>query len=157
VLLLIPAVGMVISREWRWGFADFLLAGAMVFGTGLAFELLARRGRSAAYRAASALALGALLLILWASLAVGIIGDGSHPANLLYVGVVAVAVVGPSLARFRAGEMAIAMLVTALVQAVVMVIVMAVGFEGVGGVELVANGVVLVMFVTAAVLYRKAR
>ena len=35
VLLLVPLVAMQFTREVRWGLADFIVAGALLFGAGL--------------------------------------------------------------------------------------------------------------------------
>lgn len=57
-----------------------------------------------AYRSAAALSLVAALLIVWLNAAAGLIGiEDDDPANLLYVGVLAIGFVGAIMARFRRG------------------------------------------------------
>ena len=80
-----------------------------------------------AYRAALGLMLATALFLVWASAGIGIIGEDGNPANVWYFGVVAVAVIGAILARFRAAGMARAMLATALAQAAVGVGALAAG------------------------------
>ena len=75
--------------------------------------------------------MGALLLI-WINLAVGIIGDEGDTANLLYLGVLAVGLGGALLARFEAGGMARAMLLTAVAVAIVGVVALAAGWGATG-------------------------
>jgi hypothetical protein len=58
-------------------------------------------------------------LLVWTNLAVGIIGEPDELANLMYVGVLAVGILGAITARFRPAGMARALLATALVQALV--------------------------------------
>jgi hypothetical protein len=72
-----------------------------------------------AYRAAVAIALGATLLLLWLSIGLGIIGKDHNPANLMYLGVIAVGIIGALVARFRPQGMARALFATALAQALV--------------------------------------
>lgn len=119
-LLLIPFLAMRVTSEVAWTLSDFGIAGALLFAAGLTFELLVRRaGGNPAYRAAAGIAVGAALVLVWANLAVGIIGSENHPANVLYFGALAVGVAGAALARLRPRGMALAMLVTALCLAVI--------------------------------------
>jgi hypothetical protein len=116
-LLLLPAIAMQFTREVSWGPFDFLVAGALIGGTGLVFELAVCARTSAAYRAGAAVALFTAFLTIWINLAVGMIGDEGNPLNLIFGGVIAVAVLGGFLSRFQPIGMAWTMAATALVQA----------------------------------------
>lgn len=70
IILLIPLTAMQFTSEVVWTLADFVIAGGLLFGTGLAFVLTARRTRK--YRAIIAIVLAAAFLYIWAELAVGI-------------------------------------------------------------------------------------
>jgi hypothetical protein len=72
-ILLVPAVAMRFTHEVNWGPGDFLLGGALLAGTGLAYVLTKRRvaGRPGRLLLGGLLALG--LLLVWAELAVGVI------------------------------------------------------------------------------------
>jgi hypothetical protein len=62
-ILLLPLVAMQITDEVNWGLADFVLAGALLGGTGLLLELAARKPRNIAYRvAANAIGVAAIVL-----------------------------------------------------------------------------------------------
>ena len=75
---------------------------------------------SVAYRFAAGLALVATFLIVWLNVAAGLMGiEDDDPANLLYVGVLAIGFIGAILARFQARGLARAMFATALAQALV--------------------------------------
>jgi hypothetical protein len=112
-LMLAPAVATQLSDEMRWTLADFLLVGAMLLaGCGL-FELLLRKSDSWAYRAGALVAVGAAFLLFLAAGAVGIVGGEDEPANLIHLGVIALAAAGALVARFRARGLARAMAVTA--------------------------------------------
>ena len=115
-LLLIPLVAMQFDTGVQWTLFDFLVAGVLLFGAGSAFVLLARVGNSAPYRLAVAVAVLSGLLLVWGNLAVGFIGSEDNPANLLYGAVLAVAFIGPFVARFRPLGMANTMFMAALVQ-----------------------------------------
>ena len=55
-------------------------------------------------------------LTVWVNLAVGMLGSERNPANLLFGGVLAIALIGALVARFRPQGMARAMLATAAAQ-----------------------------------------
>jgi len=118
-LLLIPLVAMQFSTEVVWTLSDFVIAGGLLFGAGLSYLLVARLGSSASYRLGVGVAVVAGLLLVWGNLAVGFIGNEDNPANLLYGGVLAVALIGAIGARFRPQGMAYAMFAAALVQVLV--------------------------------------
>lgn len=79
----------------------------------------ARTMGGGAYRAAIGVALATGLLLIWSNLALGLIGSEDNPANRMYAGVLAVALVGAIVARFRPAGMARAMTATAAAQALV--------------------------------------
>jgi hypothetical protein len=72
-ILLLPLLAMQFTDEVAWDLFDFVVAGALLVGTGLTYELAARRMGNNAHRAAFGAALVTALLI-WAELAVGIFG-----------------------------------------------------------------------------------
>ena len=120
-LLTVPLVAMQFTDEVTWTGFDFVVAGGLLLGTGLTYELLARRVRASAYRFAVGIGVGTALFLVWINLAVGIIGSEDNPANAMYLGVVAVEFIGALLARFRPRGMARALFATAFAHAVVAV------------------------------------
>ena len=118
-LLLIPFVAMQFTQEVNWTSFDFVFAGVMIFGTGLAYQLIASQANGPAYRLGIGLALAAGFLLIWLNGAVGLIGSEHNPANLLYAGVLAVAGLGALLARFRPLGLARAMTAAAVAQVAV--------------------------------------
>ena len=115
-LLLTPLVAMQFTDEVRWGPVDFAVAALLIGGLGLAFELAVRRSGSLTYRLGAVLAALNAFLLVWINLAVGFIGDEDDPANLMFAGVLLVALAGAVAARFRAGGMALAMAAAAAAQ-----------------------------------------
>jgi hypothetical protein len=73
-ILLVPLVAMRFTNEVNWTVGDFLVAGVLLGGTGLAYVLLARRTRQAKRRIAIGAALLVALVLVWVELAVGIFG-----------------------------------------------------------------------------------
>lgn len=159
LILLVPLVAMQFTREVTWTLFDFVVAGSLLFGTGLAYELVVRRGGNTAYRLAVGVALATGLFLVWSNLAVGLIGSEDNPANLLYGGVLAVGIIGAIMARFRAQGMVRVLLATAAVQALVPVVALliwkpALDWSLVGGFGVTAFFVAL--WVGAALLFRRA-
>ena len=81
--------------------------------------LLRKRLRTPVLTFLALLALLASVLLLWINGAVGIIGSEDHPANLLYLAVVAAAFVGAVATRFRANGLSLVMVCAAALQAVI--------------------------------------
>lgn len=70
-ILLIPFVAMQLTTEVRWGAADFVVMGSLLFGMGSLFVLVARKaGRSR--RLLIGMMFLAAFLYVWAELAVGV-------------------------------------------------------------------------------------
>lgn len=115
-LLLIPLVAMQFSQEMKWDLADFVIAGVLLFGTGLTYVVVSRMGNTTSYRLGAGVAVLAGLLLIWINLAVGFLGSENNPANLLFGAVLVVASVGALVARFRPLGMSRAMFAAALTQ-----------------------------------------
>lgn len=122
LLLLIPLTAKLVMADMLWTVGDFVAAGILLFGAGLAFVLLARLGDNTMYRLATGLAVAAGLLLVWVNLAVGLVGSEDNPANLLYGAVLAIAIIGAIAARFRPLGMSNAMFAASLTYMVITVI-----------------------------------
>lgn len=163
-ILSIPLVAMQFTQEVNWTLSDFIVMGALLFGAGLAFVLIARKADSPAYRLAVGVAVAAGLLLVWANLAVGLIGSEHNPANLLYGGVLAVALIGAFAAGFRPLGMSRAMFGAALTYVVVTVVALFLwtptGATAEPQVYLVnvlcANGVLAALWAVSGLLFRRA-
>lgn len=121
LILSIPLIAMQFTAEVNWTASDFVFAGVMIMGVGVAYELAAMTG-NASYRAAAGLALAATFLTFWTTGAVGVIADEGHPGNLMFLGVLAIALAGCVTADLKAAGMARAMFATAGAQALVALI-----------------------------------
>ncbi len=117
LLLLLPLIAMRFTQEVNWSASDFLVMGVLFGGVGLAFEFIVRRSSSGSYRFGAAIALLAAFLTIWVNGAVGMIGDEDNPLNLMFGGVLIVALAGAAIARLRPAGMARAMVAAAVAQA----------------------------------------
>jgi hypothetical protein len=121
-LLLLPLVAMQFTAEVNWTVSDFIFAGVMfALAVGI-LELAAWRSGSLPYRTGVAIAVAAGFAHLWITGAVGIIGSEGNPGNLVYLAVVAIALLGSLVALGRPAAMAWAMGITAVAEVLAPVI-----------------------------------
>jgi uncharacterized membrane protein len=162
-VLAVPALAMLLNiaipdpgsgtEGVNWGPMDFAVIGVLVLGSGLLYEYASTRTGSAAHRVAVGIAVAAGLFLIWANLAVGMIGDEGNPANLMYVFVLFVALVGAAIARFEPREASVAMFATAGAHVIVVVIAIIAGLDP----ELRADAFVIGAWVVSGLLFRQAR
>jgi peptidoglycan/LPS O-acetylase OafA/YrhL len=72
LLLLVPLVAMQVTDQVAWTTGDFIAMGTLLASAALAYELAVRKARSAPARFAVGTMVFALLLLVWAVLAVGL-------------------------------------------------------------------------------------
>ena len=73
-ILLVPFIAMQFTGEVNWNAFDFVVAGVLLAGTGLAYVLSTMKMSSPRSRLAIGAVLAVVLVLVWAELAVGIIG-----------------------------------------------------------------------------------
>lgn len=71
-LLLIPLVAMQLTSEVQWDLTDFMIMGALIFMTGLVYELIANNVRNSSRKLVMSIGLFVLFVYVWAELAIGI-------------------------------------------------------------------------------------
>lgn len=159
VLLLAPLAAMHFTDEVHWQVGDFAVAGALLFGAGFTFALVARQTRNGSFRLALGVALAAAMLLTWVNLAVGVLGEPGDAANLLYAGVLVAGMLGTVLARLKPRGMARTMLAMALILALIAVFALATNLDaasaGSGGIAVV-HGFLVALFLISAMLFQHA-
>ncbi len=160
ILLAVPLVAMQFTSEVNWSLGDFIIMGALIFGTGLSFVLVLHYTSNFFYRAAIGLALGATFFMIWANLAVGLIGSGPHLGNFMYIVVVGVAAIGALRSRFKAMGMQQTMFYTAvslILLAAIALIARMDQYPGSSVAEILGvNGFFTVLYTLAGLLFRAA-
>ncbi len=155
LILLLPLV-----TGAPWTLFDYIVAGALLGGAGLVLELVVRASGSLAYRAGAGLAVAAAFLLVWVNGAVGFLGDEGNPANLMFAGVIATAVLGSVIAGFKAKGMAWAMFAAAAAQVSVGVVALALGWSSPGNAGLhevvMGTSVFGAVWLLSGGLFRKA-
>ncbi|MES2288709.1 MAG: hypothetical protein V4530_03150 [Pseudomonadota bacterium] len=116
LLLMTPLAMMQVSDEWHWGPASFLFLGTLMAGTLVLYERAASMSPGLAHRGGVIVALATSFLLVWANVAVGIIGGEDNPVNLSFFCLVLTAGVGSFATQFRPAGMARVMLGVAAVQ-----------------------------------------
>jgi len=74
ILLLIPFVAMQFTNEVNWTLMDFIIAGFLLLGTGIMCEIVLKKITNIKCRIVVCVLLILIFLLIWAELAVGIIG-----------------------------------------------------------------------------------
>ena len=124
LLLLIPLSAMLFTDEMNWDETDFIIVWILLCATGIGYKFITGKASSIVYRIAAAGTVATGLLLMWANLAVGLIGNENNPANLMYFGVIIVLIIGAITSRLEPGGMARALFATVTAQLLVPVIAM---------------------------------
>ncbi|MBX3750893.1 MAG: hypothetical protein KF897_12460 [Opitutaceae bacterium] len=155
-LLLVPLVAMQFTSEVNWTAGDIIAAWVLLAGAGFAYKLVTHRTGHLAYRAAAGLGVATALLLVWGNLAVGFIGDEGNPANLLYLGVLLIGVVGATVTRFRAHGMALTLYAMAFAQLLVPLFALIIWQSDIPWLVFGLNTVFALLFAASAALFRFA-
>ncbi|MEO6218654.1 MAG: hypothetical protein ABIO86_21690 [Sphingomonas sp.] len=158
--MLVPLIAMQFTSEVAWDLADFVFLGTLLLGIGGAYEFLARKTGSIAYRLAVGLTLAGIFFLVWLNAAVGIIGTERNDANLMFGGVIVIGVIGAIIARFQAAGMAKTLVAMGLAQLLVAAVVL-IGGLGLTGPAwptdvLGLTGVFTALWFASALLFRRA-
>ena len=156
ILLLLPLLAMQVSDEVAWDLTDFAAAAPLLVGSGLLYVLATRKADNNANRVAVGVAVATAFILVWMNFAVGLIGNADNPANPMYGGVVAIGLIGATIARYQPHGMARALLTTALAQALVPVIAL-INWKPAGSLGVfVMNAFFVALWVGSALLFRHA-
>jgi len=113
-LLALPFVAMQLRAPGvDWSPGDFIFAGVLFATIGGLAELAVRLSSNGTYRAAFALGLLGMFLVIWSNLAVGIVGSEHNPPNQLFFAALLLGIIGSAVARLRPKGMSLAMFTTA--------------------------------------------
>ena len=73
-ILLLPFIAMQFSSEMNWTLSDFVIAGVLLAAMGLAYVLTTIKMRDPRTRLIAGAVFAVALLLIWAELAVGLVG-----------------------------------------------------------------------------------
>lgn len=115
-LLCLPAVAMLFTTEVAWGPGDFLLMAGLLGLCSGAIDLTVRHAPNRAYVGGVLVSVVGAFLLVWANLAVGLVGDEGNPLNLIFDAIPAVGVIGAFVSRWRAAGLARTLRVMTILQ-----------------------------------------
>lgn len=72
--MLVPLISMQFTKEVDWNLFDFTIGGVLIFITGMLIEIAAKKIKNSNYRITLLILLVIVFLLIWAELAVGILG-----------------------------------------------------------------------------------
>lgn len=160
LLLSVPFIASYYTDEVLWSTGDYLLAGILLFGTGLTYKLVTNHSSGTAYKVAFGFALLSGLFLIWANLAVGIIGSEDNYFNLIYYGIPLVGIIGAFTVRFSAVGLAKTMITLSILLVIVTVIAIISGMYRVTGSSIIevlgVNSLFIFLFSISALLFRYA-
>lgn len=130
-LLSLPAVAMRFYPDSgvNWSGSDFALMGVMLLAACSAVEIGSRMSNNLFYQAGVIVAVGVGFLTVWVNLAVGMIQDEGNPLNVVFLGVLAIALFGAFAVRFAARGMMFVMLAAGIAQALIAAAVAIAGLD----------------------------
>lgn len=99
-LAAVLAIPLVAGAPWTG--SDFVFGAVLLSLLGAGIEVGLNLSSNWSYRLGAIAAALTGFVIVWSNMAVGIIGEPENPLNLLYVGVLAIALGGALVAKFRA-------------------------------------------------------
>ncbi len=159
-LLLIPFVAMQFTSGVDWSLFDFVLAGILLFGVGLSYLIFTLKAGSTTYKLAAGLALGSGLFLIWANLAVGLIGSENNPENQMYFVVILIGIIGAVLSRFKSRGMMITLFAMAISMIAIAIIALSLGaqyYPYSSVMEIIGvTSFFVIPFVISALLFRNA-
>ncbi len=151
-LLAAPWIAMRFTPEVKWTALDFGTFGGMLLTALVAFEIVARLSGSPGYRAAWSVALLGAFLLVWAHLAVGIIGATNDAANRVLLAIPVVWGLGALASRFRARGLAVTLLAVAVTQVAIGLLALSAGYRIIGPTVVFAG----LWLLSAGLFYRAA-
>ena len=130
-LLALPAIAMAFfpGAGVNWTGSDFVVMGLMLALACVAVEIGARMADNLPYLTGVVFAVGTGFVTVWVNLAVGMILSENNLENLVFLGVLALAIVGSLVVRFKARGMVKVMLCTGALQALIGFTVFAAGLD----------------------------
>jgi len=74
-ILMVPLVAMQFTKEVNWTLSDFLIMGILLFATVFTIDFVLKKVKTFKSRLILVFGILALLILIWAELAVGIFGS----------------------------------------------------------------------------------
>jgi hypothetical protein len=153
-LLMVPLVASRVVDGWNWRPGGFVIVYVLFFAIGLAYALIARRMGAWTYKAGVGLALFGGFGLGWSNMVH--VADSGNPANLIYYIVLAVGLIGASLARLHARGLAFTLFAMAATLAFIAIILPSGAPPELARNMAVGHALLVMLFLTSGLLFRRA-
>ena len=100
IALFSPWMLMRVAGTGEWTASDFIVFGLMLTAACGGLEIAMCVSTLRSYRLAAIMTIGGGFLMVWANLAVGIIGNEKNPQNLIFYSVLLIGLAGALITRF---------------------------------------------------------
>jgi hypothetical protein len=151
---MVPLVASQFVEDWHWGVGGFVRVYVVLFLTGMAMALIARRMGVWSYKAGIGLALVAGLALGWSTMVQT--ADSGHPERLWYLSVLVVGFIGACLARLKAPGLAITLFAMAAVLALISVVLPSGAPSDMAVRMAIGHGVFTALFTASGLLFLHA-
>ena len=115
-IIVTPLVAMQFTHEVDWDETDFIVATIILGIVGGLIELAVRLSSDWFFRIGALFAVLAGFMVVWANLAVGLIGNEDNAVNLWFGAVLLIAIAGSIASRFRGSILPFAMFLAGALQ-----------------------------------------
>jgi hypothetical protein len=158
IFLTIPLTAMYFFSAVAWSLSDFVIAGVLIFGTGVLYKFVTLSKSEIWYKTGMGLAFLAGLTLIWVNMAAGIVGTENNPFNLVYVALIAAALAGLFVIRFKQKRVVVLINSMAAAMALIGIIAIITGQQFVPESSVVkilaVHGFFALLFVISALLLR---
>ena len=153
-VLMVPLAASRVVEGWNWNAGGFVFLYVLLFGTGMAYAVIARKMGAWSYKVGVGMALVAGFALGWSNMVH--VADSENPANLVYYSVLAVGGVGAWLARLKARGLARTLFAMAATLALIAVILPSGAPPYLARNMAIGHGVFVALFTASGLLFRHA-
>ena len=145
----------------HWSIVDFVFATILLLLAGAVILFTVKSRRPMSYRIGALVAVLSILLMIMVCGAVGLIGDETHPANLLLLCIPASGLFGAAVFRFRPDGLYRTLVVMALAQVLISAVALSEGWGASSDVwpwdVIIGNGAFAAAWLFSAAMFRASR
>jgi hypothetical protein len=152
--LLVPLVASRVVEGWNWPAGAFVFAYVLLFATGMAYAVIARKMGAWSYKAGVGLALMTGFGLGWSNMVH--VADSENPANLVYYSVLVLGAVGACLARLEARGLARTLFAMAATLALIALILPSGAPPYMARNMAIGHAVLVALFTASGLLFRRA-
>jgi hypothetical protein len=151
---MVPLVASQFVDDWHWGVGGFVRVYVLLFLTGIAIALIARRTGVWSYKVATVTGMVAGLALGWSTMVQT--ADSGHPERLWSLSVLVTGIIGACVARLKAPGLAITLFAMATVLALISVVLPSGAPPDMALRMAIGHGALIALFTASGLLFRHA-